>query len=508
MGLIWLVIGLLLGGGIVTITSYILLHRERHRIAVEQQRLEIERREAEEKSREAMIQARDELQRMRQELEREQRERRAELQRFEQRLLDRESMLVRKEENLDRRERELRALEQRLREQEKELEGLAVEYNQRLQEVAQLSRDQARELLLTALEEELEEEIARRVSEAEERARDEAQRRAQEIIATAIQRCAVQTVSATTVVTVPLPNEEMKGRIIGREGRNIRAFETLTGVDVIVDDTPEAVVLSSFDPVRREIARIAMEMLIADGRIHPARVEEAVEQARQDVESQMLRAAEEAMMEAGVDRLPQGLVKLLGRLAFRTSYGQNVLWHSVEVALLAGLMAGEIGANVEIVKRAGLLHDIGKAVDHQIDGTHVSIGAEILRRYGELDEVIQAMIAHHEDTPPQSIEAVLITAADAISASRPGARRETFEAYIRRLETMEQIANEFPGVHRAYVIQAGREVRIIVKPDEVDDLMLTKLARDIAKAIEQQCQYPGQVKVTVIREKRHVEYAR
>ncbi|MFA4028788.1 MAG: hypothetical protein GDYSWBUE_000852 [Candidatus Fervidibacterota bacterium] len=497
-------VGLLLGALIGYAISLVQRRKGERELKQMEQRL----RETEQARMNELLRAHEELQRQRGEFEQEVRERRRELQRLEERLMEKESLLIRKEQALDSRETELRKLEQCIREQQKEVECLQADYRHRLEEVAGMSTAEAKRLLLIAVEEELSDELARRIAEAEERAREEAERRAQEIIISAMQRCAVQVATAATISVVTLPSEEMKGRIIGREGRNIRAFEMLSGVDVIIDDTPETIVLSSFDPVRREIARLAMEMLIADGRIHPASIEEAIEKARQDVEAQMLKAAEAAVVEAGVDRLPQGLMKLLGRLAFRMSYGQSVLWHSVEVAVLAGLMAGELGADVEVARRAGLLHDIGKAVDHQVDGGHVQIGAEILRRYGESEAVIKAMLAHHEDVEPQSVEAVLVTLADAISASRPGARRESLEAYIRRLEAMEQIAHSFEGVQKAYAIKAGREIRVIVNPDKVSDLQLAKLARDIAKTIEQQIQYPGQVKVVVIREKRHVEYAR
>jgi ribonuclease Y len=361
---------------------------------------------------------------------------------------------------------------------------------------------------LARVEEELQSEIARRIYEAEEQIKREAEERAKKIISTAMQRCAVEVASEMTVTTVSLPSEEMKGRIIGREGRNIRTFELLTGVDLIVDDTPEAVVISCFDPIRRETARLALEMLIADGRIHPARIEEVVEKARQEMEQRILQAGQEAARAAGVDNLPEGLLKLLGRLKFRTSYGQNVLDHSVEVAHLAGMMADELKVNSKIARRAGLLHDIGKALDHHMEGSHVKIGIDVLRRYGEPEEVIHAVAAHHGDIQPQTVEAVLVLIADALSASRPGARRESFEAYIRRLEQLESIAKSFPGVDKAYVIQAGREVRVIVKPDQVDDVMAAKLAKDIAARIQTETQFPGQIKVTVIREVRAVEYAR
>lgn len=502
------IVGFLLFAAIGAIIGYAASLMQRRKGEEELKHMEQRIREAEQARITELLRAQEELQRQRNEFEQEMRDRRKELQRLEERLRDREDLIARKEQVLDEREAEIRKLEQNLRELQKELESLETEYRRRLEEISEMSSAEAKKLLLTALEEELRDEIAKRISEAEEKAREEAERRAQEIIVSVMQRCAVQAATTTTVSVIALPNEEMKGRIIGREGRNIRAFELLTGVDVIIDDTPETIVLSSFDPIRREIARLAMEMLIADGRIHPASIEDAVERARQDIEGQMLKAAEAAANEAGVDRLPQGIMKLLGRLTFRTSYGQSVLWHSVEVAILAGLMAGEIGANVEVAKRAGLLHDIGKAVDHQIDGGHVQAGAEILRRYGESEAVIKAMLAHHEDVEPQSVEAVLVTLADAISASRPGARRESFEAYIRRLETLERIALSFEGVQKAYAIRAGKEVRVIVNPDKVSDLQVAKLARDIAKAIEEQCEYPGQIKVVVIREKRHTEYAK
>ncbi|MFA4015140.1 MAG: hypothetical protein RUDDFDWM_000213 [Candidatus Fervidibacterota bacterium] len=499
-----LLVGFLFGAAL----GYLALLVHKRKSEMELQQREKDLREAEQRSIQEILRAQEELQHLRVEFEQEQRERRKELQRLEERLRDKEDLLTQKERALESREAELKKYEQALAEHKKELEGLEAEYKRKLEEVAGLSTVEAKKLLLAVLEEELADEVMRRIAEAEEKAKEEAERRAQEILVTAMQRCAVQVATTSTVTVIPLPNEEMKGRIIGREGRNIRTFEMLTGVDVVIDDTPETIVLSSFDPIRREIAKVAMEMLIADGRIHPASIEEAVEKARQDVEARMMKAAESALMETGVSGVPQGLMKLLGRLAFRASFGQSVLWHSVEVAILAGAMAGEIGADVEVAKRAGLFHDIGKAVDHQVDGGHVQIGAEILRRYGESGKVIKAMLAHHEDVEPESVEAVLIALADAISASRPGARRESFEAYIRRLQKMEEIALSFDGVQKAYAIRAGREIRVIVNPDRVDDIRLIKLARDVAKAIEEQCEYPGQVKVVVIRERRHVEYAR
>jgi ribonuclease Y len=465
-------------------------------------------RDADAKLREADLRLREQLQKERDRLEQEYRERREELQRWERRLLQREEQLDRRLSQLEQREQTLQQEERRLQTLREETERLHQQAQAELERLANLTPDQARQIILARVEEELQAEIARRLHETEERLKQEADALARKILATAMQRCAVEVASELTVTTVPLPSEDMKGRIIGREGRNIRAFELLTGVDLIVDDTPEAVVISCFDPIRRETARMALEMLIADGRIHPARIEEVVEKARQEMEQRILQAGIEAARAAGVDNLPEGLLKLLGRLKFRTSYGQNVLDHSVEVSHLAGMMADELRAKSKVARRAALLHDIGKAVDHHLEGSHVEIGVELLRRYGESEEVIHAVAAHHGDIPPQTVEAVLVAVADALSASRPGARRESFEAYIRRLEQLERIANSFPGVDKAFVIQAGREVRVIVQPDKIDDIGATKLARDIAQAIQREIPYPGQIKVTVIREVRAVEYAR
>lgn len=469
---------------------------------------EVKARNAEAKLREADLRIREELQKERERLEQSFRDRRDDFQRWERRLLQREEQLDQRMSQLEQREQAIKKEEQRLQSIRQDVERLHRQAQMELERIAALTPEQARQIVLAKTEEELEGEIARRIYEAEERIKQEAEAKAKEIIALAMQRCAVEVASEMTVTTVSLPNDDMKGRIIGREGRNIRTFEMLTGVDLIVDDTPEAVVVSCFDPIRRETARVALEMLIADGRIHPARIEEVVEKARQETEMRILQAGEEAAREAGVDSLPESLLKLLGRLKFRTSYGQNVLDHSVEVSHLAGMMADELKANSKIVRRAGLLHDIGKALDHHVEGSHVEIGVEILRRYGETDEVIHAIAAHHEDTPPQTIEAVVVYVADALSASRPGARRESFEAYIRRQDQLENIAKSFAGVDKAFVIQAGREVRVIVKPDQVDDVIAAKLAHDIAQSIQQEVQFPGQIKVTVIRETRCIEYAR
>ncbi|MCS7224537.1 MAG: ribonuclease Y [Armatimonadetes bacterium] len=472
------------------------------------QQAQKEMAEAHERLRELEQRLRSDLQQDRERWEAEWQQRKEEQSRWEQRLIQREEQLDKRQALLDEKERALAAKNEELKSERKRLEELIEAAKAELERIASLTPEQARQIVLSQVEQELQHEIARRVYEAEETIRQESEARAKKILATAMQRCAVEVASEMTVTVVSLPNEEMKGRIIGREGRNIRAFELLTGVDLIIDDTPEAVVISSFDPIRRETARMALEMLVADGRIHPARIEEAVEKARQEMENRILQAGQEAARAAAISNLPEGLLKLLGRLKFRSSFGQNVLDHSVEVAHLAGLLADELKADSHVARRAGLLHDIGKALDHHMEGGHTQIGVEILRRYGEKEEVIHAVAAHHEDIPPQTVEAVLVLMADALSAARPGARRESFEAYIRRLEKLESIARSFSGVDKAYVIQAGREVRVIVKPNEVDDARAAKLARDIAHAIAKETQFPGQTKVTVIREMRAVEYAR
>jgi len=435
------------------------------------------------------------------ETERELRERRNEILNLERRILQREENLEKREELLLKKEKEI---EERLNEA-KELQKRQIE---ELQNIAQLTKEEAKELLLQKLEEELQRDIALRIKEAEARFKEMADKKAREILSEAIQRCAVEHTIESTVSVVSLPSEEMKGRIIGREGRNIRTFETLTGVDLIIDDTPEAVVLSSFDPIRREIARIALEKLVKDGRIHPARIEEMVNKAKKEVDNRIREEGERAMLEVGIHNLHPDLIRTLGRLYYRTSYGQNVLQHSIEVAKLAAVIAGELGIDVNLAKRAGLLHDIGKAIDYEIEGSHALLGSELLKKYGENSSIVHAVASHHEEVPPTSVLDVIIQVADSISAVRPGARRESIEVYIKRLEKLEEIAMSFPGVDKAYAIQAGREIRVMVNPESVDDVTATRLAYQIAKKIEKEMEYPGQIKITVIRETRAVEYAR
>ena len=457
---------------------------------------------------EMVLEAKEEAFKTRSEAERENRERRAELQRTERRLFQREESLDKKMEGLEQREKALARRESGVEQAEADIAALHEQQLAELERISGLSMEDARDILMENAEREARHDAALLVRDIEAKAREEADRRARNIVALAIQRCAADQVAETTVSVVPLPNDEMKGRIIGREGRNIRALETATGGDLIIDDTPEAVILSGFDPVRREIARIALEKLILDGRIHPARIEETVEKARREVDAQIREAGEQAVLSTGVNGLHHELVRYLGRMRYRTSYGQNVLNHSIEVAHLAGIMAAEIGANVALAKRAGLLHDIGKSIDHEVEGSHAQIGADLAKKYRENNQIVHAIMAHHGDVEPTTIEAVLVQAADAISAARPGARRETLETYIKRLEKLEEIANSFDGVDTSFAIQAGREVRIIVKPEKVSDSDTAIMAKDIAKRIENELEYPGQIKVNVIRETRTVDYAK
>lgn len=463
---------------------------------------------AEAKKREVLLEAKEEIHRSRVELDKEIKERRNEIQRLERRLVQKEEALDKKIDILEHKEEILNRKTKEVLESQEKIAELQKKQLEELEKISGLSIEEAKEYLLKNVENEVRHEMAVLIKDLEYKAKEESDRRAREIIACAIQKCAADHVSESTVSVVPLPNDEMKGRIIGREGRNIRTLETLTGVDLIIDDTPEAVILSGFDPIRREVARIALEKLILDGRIHPARIEEMVEKAKKEVENTIRQEGDHATFEIGVHGLHPEVVRLLGKLKFRTSYGQNVLHHSIEVARLSGLIAAELGVDATLAKRAGLLHDIGKAVDHEVEGSHVTIGADIAKKYKEGPEVVNAILAHHGDVEPTSIIAILVQAADSISAARPGARRETLESYIKRIEKLEEIANSFSGVEKSYAIQAGREIRIIVKPDDVSDEDINLKAREIVRKIESELEYPGQIKVNVIRETRAVEFAK
>ncbi|MEN3185475.1 MAG: ribonuclease Y [Atribacterota bacterium] len=509
MEFIYILLGVAVGFG-VGVVWITLQNRQKKEDAQDKAREIVEEacRQAENLKKEALLVAKEEILREKQNLEEEIQHKRKELQNLESRLLRREEMLERRLDQLERSENALRRTQEEVERVRKEVETMKAREIQELSRIAGLSLEEAREELLQRIEKTLEYEVGLKIKEAEERAKKESEKVAREIVVQSIQRYAADFTVENTVSVIGLPNDEMKGRIIGREGRNIRTFEMITGVDLIIDDTPEAVIISCFDPIRREIARIALEKLIVDGRIHPARIEELIEKAKAQVEEKILQEGEQALFDTGIKGINSELVHLLGKLYFRTSYGQNVLQHSKEVAHFAGLMAWELGLNATVAKRAGLLHDIGKALDHEVEGPHAEIGAKLVGKYGEKWEIVHAIEAHHGDVEPATIEAVLVQAADAISASRPGARRESLEAYIKRLERLEKIADSFDGVEKSYAIQAGREVRIIVKPDKIDDAGAAKLAREISKRIEDELEYPGQIKVTVVRETRAVGYAK
>ena len=463
---------------------------------------------AEAKKKESLLEIKEESIRTKNELEKETKERRAELQRYEKRVLSKEEALDKKSDAIEKRESAYAAKEEHLRQREAKVEELSKQRVQELERISGLTSEQAKEYLLKTVEDDVKHDAAKMIKELETQAKQEADKKAKEYVVTAIQRCAADHVAETTISVVQLPNDEMKGRIIGREGRNIRTLETMTGVELIIDDTPEAVVLSGFDPIRREVARIALEKLIVDGRIHPARIEEMVEKAQKEVESIIREEGENAALEVGVHGIHPELIKLLGRMKYRTSYGQNALKHSIEVAQLAGLLAGEIGLDVRLAKRAGLLHDIGKSIDHDVEGSHIQIGVDLCRKYKESAVVINAVEAHHGDVEPETLIACIVQAADTISAARPGARRETIETYTNRLKQLEEISNKFKGVDKSFAIQAGREIRIMVVPEQVSDADMVLLARDISKQIEFELEYPGQIKVNVIRESRVTDYAK
>ena len=463
---------------------------------------------SESKKREALLEAKEEILRARSEYEKEEKSRRADLQKQERRLQQKEESLDRKTENIERKEEALAQKHAQADQEQEEIQGIKRAQTEMLERISDFTAEEAKNYLIAQVESQVTHEAAMKIKEIEQRAKEEADQKAREIVATAIQRCAADHVAEVTVSVVPLPNDEMKGRIIGREGRNIRTIETLTGVDLIIDDTPEAITVSCFEPVRREVARVALEKLIADGRIHPTHIEEMVEKARREVDAVIKSEGERAALETGVRGLHPEVQKMLGRLHYRTSYGQNVLQHSIEVSHIAGLMASELGVDVNMAKRAGLLHDIGKALDHEFEGTHVNLGVEFCRKYREKEDVLNAIQAHHGDVECRTLEACLVQAADAVSAARPGARRENLENYIKRLEKLEEITGTYPGVEKSYAIQAGREVRVMVKPEQVSEDQMVILARELANRIENELEYPGQIKVHVIRETKVVEYAK
>lgn len=499
---------------VVGVFAGILLRRQIAEAKIKSAELEAKRivdeaqKTAETKKKEALIEAKEEILKSKNEMESELKERRNEVSRLEKHAQQKEESLDKKIELYEKKEEALVEKGKQLEAREAELEGIIAKEVEKLEQISGFTSEQAKEYLLNKIESEVRHEAAMKIAEIEQEYKEEADNKARNIISLAIQRCASDYVSEATVSTVALPNDEMKGRIIGREGRNIRTIETLTGVDLIIDDTPEAITVSSFDPVRREVARMSLEKLVSDGRIHPARIEEMVEKSRKEVDLVIKQSGEQATFETGVHGLNPELIKILGRLRFRTSYGQNVLIHSIEVSHIAGMMAGELGVDTMMAKRAGLLHDIGKAVDHDVDGSHIQIGVELAKKYHENKDIIHAIEAHHGDVEANTVIAMLVQAADAVSAARPGARRENLESYIKRLQRLEEIATEFNGVEKCFAIQAGREIRVMVKPDEVRDDEMTFLARDIAKKIENELEYPGQIKVMIIRENRKVDYAK